>query len=328
MPKIEDLKHIIQEFVNEFKPLESVQCLLPLVDRRTGADFCECHVKANTLITLGTTDVPLDPEEQPEYRANRDIRLNHPAFLRMKEDAKAGRAFSNIVAEYTKDFDEAHPLKIVGGQHRFQAIQDALATGVDEYHGLKVYFNLDMSQRLDVQLVSNTTIAISGDLFDRMQETFQGPALRDWCQKVGLLAEDQDFADQYRRGGPISVRMARSFVTNYFNGRDIDPTKFDITDTTPVLCPSGAHDPDWETLKNRTPSIWSDEQLLQAAIEFSLLVAAQRSALNGAKQRVKPDYPEKALNAAVFSARGSPRPSGESGCFAPLARGGSCGFSR
>jgi hypothetical protein len=86
---------------------------------------------------LATIDAPLDPDDQPEYRANRDIRLNHPAFERMKEDARKGRTFSNIVAEYTKDFEEERPLKIVGGQHRFQAIQDALKNKVDEYHGVK-----------------------------------------------------------------------------------------------------------------------------------------------------------------------------------------------
>ena len=75
-----------------------------------------------------------------------------------------------------------------------------------------------MKQSLDVQLISNTNIAISGDLFDRLQETFQGPALRDWCQAAGLLESGQDFADRYERGGPLSVKMARTFITNYTFG--------------------------------------------------------------------------------------------------------------
>jgi hypothetical protein len=128
---------------------------------------------------LGTIDVPLDPEEQSDYRANRDIVLNNSAFHTMKEDAKQKRSFSNIVAEYTKEFDAEHPLKIIGGQHRFEAIREALSFGIDQYHGVKVYLALDIKQRLDVQLISNTNIAISGDLFDRLQETFQGPQLRD-----------------------------------------------------------------------------------------------------------------------------------------------------
>jgi hypothetical protein len=296
-----EAKQNIVLFAEEFVPLESKESLLLLVDKRTGANFCECHIKGSTLMALGTIDAPLDPEDQPDYRANREIRLNHPAFLKMKEDARQGRTFSNIVSEYTKEFDAAHPLKIVGGQHRFQAIQDAVENDIDEYHGVKVYFNLDMNQRIDVQLISNTNIAISGDLFDRMQETFQGPQLRNWCQTVGLLGSGQDFADQYARGGAISVRMARSFITNYYNGRKVDAKKFAMTDTTPTLCVSGEHDPDWDALKSTTPGLWTDKKLIDAATEFSLLVAAQRKAFEG-KPRTKPDYPEKAFSAAIYSA--------------------------
>ena len=291
----------IKQFEDEFVPLESKDSLLLLVDKLTGANFCECHIKGSTLVSLGTIDAPLDPEDQPDYRANREIRLNHPAFLKMKEDARKGRAFSNIVSEYTKEFDPAHPLKIVGGQHRFQAIQDAVANNIDEYHGVKVYFNLDMNQRIDVQLVSNTNIAISGDLFDRMQETFQGPELRGWCQTVGLLGPSQDFADQYARGGAISVRIARSFITNYFTGRKVDPKAFAVTDTTPVLCVSGEHDPNWDLLKSGTPGLWTDKKLIAAAKEFAHLVEAQRKAFQS-KLRTKPDYPEKAFSAAIYSA--------------------------
>jgi hypothetical protein len=66
-------------------------------------------------LELGTIDVPLDPEGQPEYRANREIVEDHVAFERMKEDAAARRSFSNIVAEYTTSYDSTHPLKIIGG---------------------------------------------------------------------------------------------------------------------------------------------------------------------------------------------------------------------
>src|SRR5208283_4346994 len=99
------------------------------------------------------------------------------------------------------------------------------------------YFGLDMDQRLDVQLISNTNIAISRDLFDRLQETFVGPHLREWCQKVGLLPLGKDFADHYKRGGLISVRMAKTFITNYLAGKRIHPDKFSITSTIPIICP-------------------------------------------------------------------------------------------
>lgn len=84
----------------------------------------------------------------------------------MQEDALKVRPFSNIVAEYMTEFDAEHPLKVVGGQHRFKAIQAAYAKDVNEYHGVKVYFGLTTEQRLDAQLISNTNIEISGDLCD------------------------------------------------------------------------------------------------------------------------------------------------------------------
>ena len=57
------------KFLHDFAPLEAPNVLL-ITDHRTSARYCECHVKASKVIALGTTDVPLDPEEQAEYRAN------------------------------------------------------------------------------------------------------------------------------------------------------------------------------------------------------------------------------------------------------------------
>jgi hypothetical protein len=294
----------LEHFAKEFAPLETHEQLLELTDHRTGARYCECHIRGSKLVSLGTIDVPLDPEEQSEYRANREIVVNDSAFRTMKLDAAQRRSFSNIVAEYTKEFDADHPLKIIGGQHRFDAIREALKDGIDEYHGVKVYSGLDMQQRLDVQLISNTNIAVSGDLVDRLQETFKGPQLRHWSQSVGLLTGDQDFADAYERGGPISVKIARTFITNYYIGMAIDAKKFDSTDTTPTVCRSnGGVDEDWEKVKVEHPKLWSDAELLQAGKEFSALIVAQRSAFTkNTNPKPKPDYPEKALNIAVMSA--------------------------
>jgi hypothetical protein len=295
---VEDL---IREFAAECEPIESEEKLLHLSDARTGAHYCECHINGSKLVSLGTTDVPLDPDE-PEYRANREIVEDDLAFQRMKEDALHQRSFSNIVAQWTKEQDPDHPLKIIGGQHRFEAIRGTLATGVDVHHGIKVYFALDMQQRLDVQLISNTNIDISGDLIDRLQETSKGPELRNWCQAVGLLDGKHDFADSFQRGGPISVRFARTFITNYFDGMTVDPQKFALTETTPVLCPSGGQDDKWEQLKATKPSLWNDPGLLSAAKEYASLVTAQREAFKDSKKAVKPDSPVKALNMAVMSA--------------------------
>ena len=130
---------LLNDFAKDFRPLENPHQLLELTDSRTGARYCECHLKASRIVSLGTIDVPLDPEEQPDYRANRDIVVNNAAFQTMLKDAKQRRSFSNIVAEYTTEFDSEHPLKIIGGQHRFEAIRTALNEGIDEYHGVKVY---------------------------------------------------------------------------------------------------------------------------------------------------------------------------------------------
>ena len=154
----DNVKEGIEKFCEIFSPIESTVYILE--DARTKALYCECHIYAQNIVTLGTIDSPLDSENQAEYRANRDVVEDNAAFLQMKEDAKLKRSFSNIVAEYITTFDEEHPLKIIGGQHRFIAISEAYATeNVNQPHGVKVYFGLNTEQRLDVQLISNTNIA-------------------------------------------------------------------------------------------------------------------------------------------------------------------------
>lgn len=297
-----DIDQIYAAFNAEFEPLEPATNLLLLTDNRTGAKYCECHVKASKLVELSTVDVPLDPDDQADYRANREIVEDAYAFQRMKEDAIAHRSFSNIVAEFTKDFDAEHPLKIIGGQHRFEALRQAFGADVNEYHGIKVYFGLTLDQRLDVQLISNTNIATSGDLFDRMHETAKGPELRNWCQSVGLLGKSEDFADRRERNGPISVQIARTFITNYFFGGEIDPEKFDNLETTPILCPTGRHDLAWDNLKSKKPGLWTDAKLSEAGKEFARLVAAQRNSFAKGQQKNPPDYPEKTMNLALLAA--------------------------
>ena len=289
------------ECMNACKPLEPAAGILLLTDHRTGARYCECHIQASVLIALGTTDVPLDPEDQADYRANRELVENAPAYARMIADAAGRRSFSNIVAEYTLEFDKEHPLKIIGGQHRYEAIKQALLGGVDEYHGVKIYLDLNMDQRLDVQLISNTNIAISGDLFDRMHETVMGPQLRDWCQRVRLLEKEQDFSDRRMRGGPISVQLARTFIYNYFRGMQVDALKFADTETTPELCSTGQPDKDWEALRASKPGLWEDKNLERAGAEFSALIKAQRSPFSSGKKKHPPDFPEKAMNPAILA---------------------------
>ena len=151
-----------------------------------------------------------------------------------------------------------------------------------------MYFGLDPDQRIDVQLISNTNIAVSTDLFDRMRETLFGPELRNWCQQVGLLAVGQDFADKRGRASPLTVRAARSFIFNYYLGRNLDPAQFDETETIPVICKSGVPDVDWEALKKKIPKLWVDAGLKAAGIAFSALIAAQRKAYASSSGREGP----------------------------------------
>lgn len=304
---LKDLANVdeaVLDFVMTFQPAEAAEIFPVYVDAHTNARYCECHIPAEKLIELGTIDVPLDPDEQGEYRANRDLVVSHVAFEKMKEDAKARRTFSNIVAEFTKDFDEEHPLKIIGGQHRFVAIREALSSGINEYQGVKVYFSLTSSQRLDVQLVSNTVIGVSTDLYDRMQETVRGPELRNWCQGVGLLEKNQDFADKKQRGSALTVRAARTFIVNYFRGVSLATKDYKKTETIPTICKSGKPDSDWEKLRSRKPPIWKDLGLLQAGKEFAKLVTAQREAFGPGKaiKEKNADFEEKALSYAVLAA--------------------------
>ncbi|MBU4518306.1 MAG: hypothetical protein KJ677_02755, partial [Gammaproteobacteria bacterium] len=95
---------LIEDFANESEPLEGHELVI-LRDYRTGAIFTECHIRAERLISLGTVDVPLDPEEQAEYRANRELVEDHVAFEQMKDDASQRRSFSNIVCEFSRSFD-------------------------------------------------------------------------------------------------------------------------------------------------------------------------------------------------------------------------------
>lgn len=300
----EQIEPLVESFIAQFAPLESNAFHL-LRDRRTGAIFAECHVKGNQILSLGTIDVPLDPESSPEYRANRELVENHPAFTQMKADALAGRSFSGIVCEYQEGEDK--PLKIIGGQHRFEAIAAASENDVYEWHGIKVYFGLDKDQRLDVQVISNTNIAVSRDLLDRMYETLAGSELRDWCQRAGLLDKGEDFSDKRKRGNSITVGFARNFIINYYKGAEIDPKEFDRVDTTPVAVPTGQREPaEWGEVKIKHPDLWTDPNLLQAGQEYAALIDAQEKAFTDAKSgNAKSGFTDsfdKASNLAIVTA--------------------------
>ena len=303
-PKLESKKkeiaESVQEFLNEFNLLEE-DTIYILTDLCTNSFFIECHIAAKDIVGKGTIDVPLDPENQPEYRANREVVETHSAYEKMRDDALNKRTFSNIVCEYTRTFEAEKPLKVIGGQHRYLAVKEALEKLVNEYHGIKLYFGLNTEQRLDVQLISNTNIAVSADLLDRMFETFKGPHLRNWCQKIGLLEINEDFADKKQRGSQISVRAARTFILNYYKGKSIDANKFADSETIPVLAKTGVDiDEDWEKIRNSEPDLWENKKLLTAGKKIAELNKKQQEYFYTKKENF--EYADKAISYAVLAA--------------------------
>ncbi len=139
-------------------------------------------------------------------------------------------------------------------------------------------------------------------MFLPVRETAKGSDLRQWCQTVGLLESGKQFTDSYVRRGPISVRMARTFISNYFEGKRFDTTNFGARATMPMLYKPGAGDEEWEKIKTEHPDIWQDAGLMKAGQEFAALIKAQRDAFSGKKTKPPVDYPEKALNLAIISA--------------------------
>ena len=297
----EDYADDIEAFATTFEPLERYNLTI-LRDHRTQAVFIECHISGSKLIQFGTTDVPLDSENSADYRANRDVVADHAAFEQMRSDAIEKRRFSNIVAEYAPGDS---PLKIIGGQHRFEAIKVALAEGVDFEHGIKVYFQLDNEQRLDVQIISNTNISVSKELLDRMFETLAGADLRDWAQSCGLLENGQDFAATTGRSNPITVKEARTFIVNYYLGQSVPYAEFGASDTTPQLVESGKRDPRiWTDTKKRHEDLWDDEKLLAAGKAFAELREKQLSSYFDSRLKKyvgPPDFRHKAKNLALLA---------------------------
>jgi hypothetical protein len=135
-----------------------------------------------------------------------------------------------------------------------------------------------------------------------MLETVNGPHLRDWCQQVGLLENGKDFADKKQRGSNITVRGARTFIMNYYKGKEIKWDKFDTSKTISIIAKTGTVDLDWETLRISKKDIWTDKKLIESGKEFSKLVNAQNIYFNTKTKRNSLDYADKAMNYAILSA--------------------------
>ncbi len=263
--------------------IESSSSITPIIfqDQKSKSYYVECHILASVADPLLDPDAVLDPDEQVEYRANRSIQEEHRAFAQMLEDAQKGRQFSDLIVEFNQAYEASKPLKVLGGQHRVIAIGDALQDGIDLPHGFKCYFALTREQRNEIAQISNTNIAIPVDLLDRMQETMLRSGLREWCQSVGLLGKGKDFADRKNQEGLITVRSARSFIVNFFEGKS---TPYDADALySPYLCRSsigGAVDDKYTSLLDaKGEELWQDPDLIRAGKAFAEIHKQQITAI-------------------------------------------------
>ena len=302
--------------MDELKTLEGTKNI-PLTiyqDGKSKGYYIRCCILAEHAGPLLDMDARLNPADAESFRANRELLTDHNTFKRMVSDAKEGREFNDIIVEFTKEYAPGKPLKIWGGQHRARAIQQAYGEAkASRPHGFRIYFNLSKKQRTELALISNTNISVSNDLFDRLQEeTLVGLKLREWCYAAGLLKNPEDFPDQGSNAERLTVKLARTFITNFHSGKEkgaaMKAGEFDTHIYEPYLCESGVQfDPQYEAVvAGRGDAMWGDKDLLQAGKAFAKLDRAQHEAVRQAATQKKlrniKGFRNKALTASVISA--------------------------
>jgi hypothetical protein len=287
------------EFFKQFETQEARMGLphLLYIDNLLGAHYILAHLEADALIEGSDLEAVLAPDESDEYKLNRDIYTDNYAYQVMKDDACKGRTFEDIVVEFDSSYRPDRPLKIFGGQHRISAVSEAAKTGKKQAHGLRVYFGLNENQRLDIAKANNTAIVVASDLLDRMQEEFLGGELRTWCQAIGLLPKGENFADRRSSGGIPTVRIARTFITNFYAARG---KKFDDF-LQPVVCTSGPHVDDYYAA-TRPKVDWTDPVLTEAGKRFAELHSIQRKQVLQRETDSYSEYANKALHPCVVAA--------------------------
>lgn len=281
--------------------------LLILFDNKSQTFYCECHIFAKDFTDLGDPDATIDPDLQEEFRANRQLEPENYYFQQMISDAVQGRQFSDLVIEYNTSYNDTKPLKILGGQHRNEAIKKALSRKTNQLHGIRVYFNLNKDQRAEIMKISNTNINVSPDLRDRIEEQRLTPVnmLRNLCNEAGILKSGEDFGDKRRYEDEFlpTVRMMRSFVVNYFMGvdyrGDIDKDAY-----SPYLCSSG-RELDKEYLKIfkkfEKQKAFNEANLNQVGKMFAKLHEKQFKKAENIKSPAKQEYKIKAFHLSVIS---------------------------
>jgi len=297
-PKAEVVERMAA-FLRDFKPVELAAGgrLVLFHDKKSGAYYLFCHLDGKVIASKADSDAVLDPMESEDYKLNRELYLDTYAYHKMEEDAFRGRSFEDLVIEYDTTYRPHIPLKVFGGQHRIKAIQEAVKKGISVDHGIRVYFALDRDQKLDVAVANNTAIAISNDLLDRMYEEHLGPALRNWCQSVGILDKDEDFADKRNPEGTPTVRVARTLLVDYFLGKNSTRDAFNI----PIVCSSGPGiDENYKKIRDEID--WTDKGLRQLGQEFAKLHKLQRKRVLEREEDKFLEFANKATHPCVTAA--------------------------
>jgi hypothetical protein len=309
--KNKEVEKTVREFLKNIPTLEKSR-KVPIVIFQDGVKksyYIRCAITGRTMADIISLDARLDPEGGETFRGNREILETHNTFRRMRADAENEREFNDIIAEYITSYQPKKPLKVWGGQHRSRAIIDAYRQKkVSRYHGFRVYVNLSKEQRIELAMISNTSIAVSNDLFDRqMEETYMGPHLRKWCVKVGLLKEGVDFPDVGSHAERITTQGARSFIVNYFKGKQtgaqVIDAELDRNVYEPYLCQTGIFlDEEYQQLTEKMGSaLWMDKGLIEAAKAFAKLHKAQHEAIKKSKVNFKV-FRMKAMSPSVLTA--------------------------
>ncbi|MBU1625810.1 hypothetical protein KKB18_00405, partial [bacterium] len=280
-----EVQKIVEKFLIETQTLELKHDMPVIVfqDGVNGSYYIRCSILSKDTINICDLNAKLDWSKDESFRANRELHKTHHTYIRMADDASKGREFNDIIVEYNLDYVPEKPLKVWGGQHRISAIIER-GKDNDRYHGFKIFFLLQKNQRTELALISNTNINVSNDTFDRMvEETIYGDKLRKWCVLVGLLEKDDNFPDVGSRSENITVKLARSFIVNYYLGfekgkivlsKDLDKNYYE-----PQTLKTGVEmDPTYSTFMERYDII-RDEKLITAGKNFGHLHKTQYNAI-------------------------------------------------
>ncbi|MGA2162361.1 MAG: hypothetical protein ABSG28_09260 [Methanoregula sp.] len=294
-----DVLEKIAIFFKHFNPIEKENGLkyLLLLDKRSNAFYINCHIYSNTLVSNADLDAVIDPQESEDYKLNRDLYTDNYAYKLMEDDAKRERSFEDLVVEFDIQYRPETPLKVFGGQHRIKAISAALHEGVISVHGVRIYFGLSIDQRVNLAIVNNTSIAVSNDLLDRMQEDLIGTQLRNWCQNVGLLSEGQNFVDKRSPEGIPTVRIARTLIVNYYLGKESS----DDGIHEPIVCLSGPKmDENYRAVREKID--WNDPNLKRMGEEFAKLHHLQRDRVLHRTRDKYIEFANKVLHPSITAA--------------------------